>query len=229
VVESSNEWASQIASALAANAMSFIAPDGSASFVVKNDITAIAQFSNVATFIPVATKTVVPPHCTRTRAELAAVVRPGLTRNPPLVHQVLADELADNPVRLRLAGMTIKAEPTIAKLVADVDADLVKKHDLHLSSYNSRLAISPGGPYFISATNIVLGPSLTLQLHVQPSRPRSGLRSTTLRLVSLPQPPSPMVVGRLVNENTTSHGPSPYHAQDSWCPRSTSGRTTQAP
>lgn len=115
VVESSDEWAPQIASALAANAMSFIAPDGSASFVVKNDITAIAQFSNVATFVPVATKTV-----------------------------VLADELADNPVRLRLAGMTIKAEPTIAKLVADVDADLVKKHDLHLSSYNSRLAISPG-------------------------------------------------------------------------------------
>ncbi len=67
VVESSGEWASQIASALAANAMSFIAPDGSASFVVKNDITAIAQFSNVATFIPVATKTVVPPRCTRTR------------------------------------------------------------------------------------------------------------------------------------------------------------------
>ena len=61
VVESSNEWASQISSALAANAMSFVAPDGSASFVVKNDITAIAQFSNVATFIPVATKTVVSP------------------------------------------------------------------------------------------------------------------------------------------------------------------------
>lgn len=48
--------------------------------------------------------------------------------------------------------MTIKAEPTIAKLVADVDADLVKKHDLHLSSYNSRLAISPGGQYFTPAT-----------------------------------------------------------------------------
>jgi hypothetical protein len=76
VVESSDEWAPQIASALAANAMSFIAPDGSASFVVKNDITAIAQFSNVATFVPVATKTVVPPHCSRTRVELAAVVRP---------------------------------------------------------------------------------------------------------------------------------------------------------
>ena len=68
VVESSDEWAPQIASALAANAMSFIAPDGSASFVVKNDITAIEQFSNVATFIPVATKTVVTPHCTRARA-----------------------------------------------------------------------------------------------------------------------------------------------------------------
>jgi hypothetical protein len=40
---------------------------------------------------------------------------------------------------------TITAEPVITKLVAAVEPDLVKKHDLHLSSYLSRLATSTGG------------------------------------------------------------------------------------
>jgi hypothetical protein len=59
-VESSDEWAPRIAAALAADVMSFDSPNGGASFVVKKDsLPAIAQFSGVATFIPVPTRTVV--------------------------------------------------------------------------------------------------------------------------------------------------------------------------
>jgi hypothetical protein len=59
--------------------------------------------------------------------------------------QAISD-FANNPVKLRLAGMqSAQAEPAIAKLVADVDPAEVKQHDVHLSSYHTRLAISTGG------------------------------------------------------------------------------------
>jgi len=114
IVESSEEMAPRIAAALSSGVMSFSAPDGGASFVVRNDISSIAQFTE-ATFIPVPTK------------------------------RVVISDFANNPIRAKLAGMqTIDAEPAITKLVAAVDPDLVKKHDLHLSSYLSRLATSSG-------------------------------------------------------------------------------------